>query len=308
MRHRGNLPPSRSRTRARSAAAAAVARVLTPAEASPHTGSVALLAPGVRRVVAPNPGPLTGPGTNTYLIGTKQVLVLDPGPALEAHTAALVETIGTARVVAIALTHTHADHSAGLEALRRYHPAPVLARLPRHTEHHVLAGLAGTTIDDGGTVSTDAGPLVAIATPGHASNHLCWLLPGLRWLYTGDHILGTTSPVILPPDGDMTEYLEALRRLARLDLERLLPGHGPSLGEPQGVIAALIRHRLERESRVLAALPATGAATLEDLLPIAYADVSPSLHGWARCTLQAHLLRLAETGQACRDGDRWARA
>jgi glyoxylase-like metal-dependent hydrolase (beta-lactamase superfamily II) len=308
MPNRDVFPPIRSRSRVRCALAAAAARVLTPAEAPPQAGGVTALASGVRRVVAPNPGLMTGPGTNTYLIGTRELVVLDPGPALTAHTEALVAAIGTARVVAIALTHTHADHSGGLQLLRRHYPAPVLARLPRDAMHHELAGLVDHTIEDGGTIATDAGALIAVATPGHASNHLCWQQPGLRWLYTGDHILGTTSPVILPPDGDMGEYLDSLARLARLDLERLLPGHGPSLGEPQGVIAALVRHRLEREARIYAALPAAGAATLDELLPVAYADVAPSLYVWARRTLEAHLLRLGQIGRVRRDGDRWARA
>ncbi len=306
MRNRDCLPSLSSCTRP-ALVPAAVAGVLTPAEAPPVAGAVATLAPGVRRVVAPNPGLMTGPGTNTYLIGSRELVVLDPGPALPAHTAALVRAIGTARVVAIALTHTHADHSGGLQLLRHHHPAPVLARLPRDTLHHDLAGLCAHTIEDGGTVATDAGPLVAVATPGHASNHLCWQQPERRWLYTGDHILGTTSPVILPPDGDMTEYLDALGRLAALDLERLLPGHGPSLLEPQAVIAALVRHRLAREARVFAALPSVGGATLDELLPLAYEDVAPSLYVWARRTLEAHLLRLGQIGLARCDGDRWER-
>lgn len=308
MRNGESRPSLRYAFQARRRAPAALVRMLSPEAVPLQTGGIAQLAPGVRRLVAPNPGPLTGPGTNTYLIGTREVVVLDPGPALPAHTAAIRAAIGAARVVAIALTHTHADHSAGVPALRRHHPAPVLGRLPRDLAHHALGGLASHTIDDGGGVDSDAGRLVAVATPGHASNHLCWHQPDLRWLYTGDHILGTTSPVILPPDGDMTEYLEALARLRQLDLAHLLPGHGPALAGPRQAIDALVQHRLAREARVLAALPAAAAATLDELLPVAYADVAPALHGWARRTLEAHLLRLVQLGKVRRDADRWMRA
>jgi len=159
---------------------------------------------------------------------------------------------------------------------------------------------------DGTTLVTDAGALVAVATPGHASNHLCWHQGDRRCLYTGDHILGTTSPVILPPDGDMTEYLASLQRVAALPIDWLLPGHGAALADPPRVCAALTRHRLAREARVLAALAAVGRAPLATLVPRVYSDVDPSLHGWAARTLEAHLLRLVALGQAARVGDEWS--
>jgi glyoxylase-like metal-dependent hydrolase (beta-lactamase superfamily II) len=271
-------------------------------------GRVTTLAPGVRRIVAPNPGPLTGPGTNTYLFGAGRIAVIDPGPASAAHTAAILAALGDAELVAIAVTHTHADHSSGVAALAAARPAPVLGRTPRHAAFHDPSFRATLVVEDGEILATDSVALVAVTTPGHASNHICWHAPALRLLCTGDHILGTTSPVILPPDGDMDEYLDALARLRALPLDQLLPGHGPPLDAPLEVIDALVRHRLEREARVVLALASAPASVLATLVPLAYPDVAPSLYPWARRTLEAHLIRLERAGRARRDGDRWSPA
>ena len=260
-------------------------------------GRVTTLAPGVRRIVAPNPGPLTGPGTNTYLFGTGRIAVIDPGPASGAHTAAILAAIGDAELVAIAVTHTHADHSSGVAALAAARPAPVLGRTPRHTAFHDPSFRATRVVEDGEVLDTDSVALVAVTTPGHASNHICWHAPALRLLCTGDHILGTTSPVILPPDGDMDEYLDALARLRTLPLGQLLPGHGPPLDAPH-----------EREARVVAALASAPASVPTTLVPLAYPDVAPSLYPWAARTLEAHLIRLERAGRARRDGERWSPA
>ncbi|MBS0396080.1 MAG: MBL fold metallo-hydrolase, partial [Proteobacteria bacterium] len=174
------------------------------------------LAPGVRRLTAPNPGPMTGTGTNTYLVGERELVVLDPGPPSEAHRAAIVAAVGGARVVAVAVTHTHRDHSSLATPLARHFGAPRVGAQPRHGEWHDPGFVADRLAGEGTVLATDAGELVAVATPGHASNHLCWRQPGLGLLYTGDHVLGAVSPVIAPPDGDMGEYLESLARLRAL--------------------------------------------------------------------------------------------
>ena len=268
-------------------------------------GRAVAAAAGVRRIVAPNPGRMTGPGTNTYLIGDRELVVLDPGPASEAHLEAIVAAVGTARVVAIAVTHTHRDHSPGAAALGARLAAPRVGRLARHAAFQDPTFVPDLVAADGVTLATDAGALVAVATPGHASNHVCWHQPALRLLYTGDHILGTVSPVILPPDGDMGEYLDSLARLKRLDLALLAPGHGPLLSEPAAVIDALVAHRLGREARVAAALAALGPAPLAALLPVVYADVDPALHDYARHSLEAHLIKLERDGRARRAGADW---
>lgn len=282
--------------------------MLTPVACDLTPGRPLQVARGVRRLVAGNPGPLTGPGTNSYLIGTRELVILDPGPALPAHTEAILAAVGSATVVAIVVTHTHLDHSPGARELQRRCAAPLWGSPARHPVHQDATFSPTRGVGDGDTLDCDAGPLVAVATPGHASNHVCWYQPAARLLYTGDHILGTTSPVILPPDGDMTEYLDSLARLAALSLALLLPGHGPPLTEPQAVIESLTRHRLAREARVAAALAVGSPVSLDALLPIAYADVDPSLYPWARRTLEAHLIRLERTGRARRVGAGWAPA
>ena len=278
----------------------------TPGAAAWVTGRAVAAAAGVRRILAPNPGLMTGPGTNTYLIGDRELVVLDPGPASAAHLEAIVAAVGAARVVAIAVTHTHRDHSPGAAALGARLGAPLVGRLARHPAFQDPSFVPDVAAEDGLALATDAGALCAVATPGHASNHTCWHQPSLRLLYSGDHILGTVSPVILPPDGDMGEYLDSLARLRRLDLALLAPGHGPLLTEPAAIIDALVAHRLAREARVVAALAALGPAPLDALLAVVYADVDAQLHGYARHSLEAHLLKLERDGRARRAGADWS--
>ena len=276
-----------------------------PIENEFEAGRVAWLAPGVRRIVAPNPGRMTGPGTNTYLFGHARVVIVDPGPAIASHVDAVLAAVGAAHIEAIAVTHTHRDHSPAAELLHARTGAPRRGALPRHREFHDPSFLPDLATGAGTRLATDAGELVAVATPGHASNHLCWFEPQGALLCTGDHVLGTVSPVILPPDGDMSEYLDSLARLAALGAARLLPGHGPVLTDPATVLAALVRHRLMREARVLAALGAAGSATLDELLPAVYADVDPVLHEVARYSLEAHLIKLERDGRAAARAGRW---
>ncbi len=271
-------------------------------------GEPVAIAAGIRRVVAPNAGRMTGPGTNTYLIGSTEVVILDPGPALELHVEAIVRAVGSARVAAIAVTHTHRDHSPAAAALKAHFGAPLVGRVARYADFQDPSFVPDAIPGDGATWLTDAGVLVAVPTPGHASNHVCWWMPQEGWLFTGDHILGTVSPVILAPDGDMAEYLDSLGRLARLPLTRIAPGHGPVLDDPQSVIASLVRHRLAREAAVLAALAALAAlrpVSIDVLLPAVYRDVDPSMHDFARYSLEAHLLKLERERRIRREGSCW---
>jgi glyoxylase-like metal-dependent hydrolase (beta-lactamase superfamily II) len=268
-------------------------------------GRIVTVAAGVRRIVAPNPGRMTGPGTNTYLIGSRELVVLDPGPAADSHLEAIVAAVGTGRVVAIAVTHTHRDHSPAATPLRARLGAPLVGRRARHAEFQDPDFVPDTLADEGLALATDAGALVAIRTPGHASNHVCWHQPALGLLYTGDHVLGSVAPVILPPDGDMTEYLDSLARLRRLALTAFAPGHGPLVTDPAATLDALVRHRLAREAGVVAALAALGRAPLDGLLAVVYRDVAAELHRYARYSLEAHLLKLEREGRARRDGADW---
>lgn len=270
-------------------------------------GRPVALSERVSRVVAPNAGRMTGPGTNSYLIaaGDGGVVVLDAGPADPAHEQALIAAVGDRPVRALVVTHTHIDHSPATAALHRHFAAPRVGRTSRHPLFQDTSFVPEVEAEDGAVVAGGGCTLRAVPTPGHASNHVCWYLEEERALFTGDHILGTVSPVILPPDGSMTAYLDSLERLKSLALETLYPGHGPRLDQPPAVIDALIRHRLLRESKVERALATRPGATLEDLLPVVYADVPVELHAWAGYSLLAHLERLVDVGRAsCTDG-RW---
>jgi len=267
-------------------------------------GRPATLGPGIVRIVAPNPGPLTGPGTNTYLVGTSELAVVDPGPDIEAHVEALADA-GAGKIAWILVTHTHRDHSPAARALRERTGAIVVGRAApeaRRQDRHFRPDVQPA---DGERVMLAGMALRCIPTPGHASNHLCFYLEQGGVLFTGDHILGHVSPVILPPDGDMADYLDSLRRLREMPLAMIAPGHGPMLQRPVEVIDALIQHRLAREAQVCAALARAGAATLDELLLEVYADVDPTLHELARHSLLAHLLKLEREGRTGREGDLW---
>jgi glyoxylase-like metal-dependent hydrolase (beta-lactamase superfamily II) len=262
------------------------------------------IGPGIVRIVAPNPGPLTGPGTNTYLVGTDELAVIDPGPADEAHVEA-VATAGAGRIGWILVTHTHLDHSPAARLLRERTGALVVGRAAPEASRQDRRFRADAQPADGERVVLADAALRCVATPGHASNHLCFLLEQGGVLFTGDHILGHVSPVILPPDGDMADYLDSLRRLREMPLAMIAPGHGPVMQRPLQVIDALIEHRLRREAKIAKALALAGAATLEELLATVYGDVDPSLHELASHTLLAHLLKLEREGRVGRDGLAW---
>jgi len=269
-------------------------------------GDLQEVAPGVRRLVAPNPGRMTGPGTNTYLIGVHRVVILDPGPAIDVHIDRLTEAVAGAVVEAIAVTHTHLDHSPAAGPLARALGAPRVGLRPRWPDHQDPGFVPDQLAIDGLVLQTDAGPLVSIETPGHASNHVCWWLRSLGMIFTGDHILGTTSPVISPPDGDLAAYLRSLERLTTVEATHLAPAHGPLLAEPERVIDALLRHRRAREARVLECLSKLAPSRLDALLVEVYRDVDHGLHDVARHSLLAHLLKLRDEGRVLLDHEHWS--
>ena len=275
-------------------------------------GRVVRLSPRVIRVTAPNAGMMTGPGTNSYLVGCPQTnrwTVIDPGPADAAHLQAL-QAAAPGPIEQILVTHTHIDHSPGAALLSAMTGAPVAGRRPDHAQGQDASFAPQRELAGGErlTLGPDTA-LQVLHTPGHASNHLCYLLAAEKTLFTGDHVMQGSTVVINPPDGDMAVYLQALRGLLELDIEWLAPGHGFLVARPHEVVRALIKHRLAREARVLQALQgvaATSAVALDDLLPQAYADVSPGLYPVARRSLLAHLLKLQADGLAAAQGERWA--
>jgi glyoxylase-like metal-dependent hydrolase (beta-lactamase superfamily II)/8-oxo-dGTP pyrophosphatase MutT (NUDIX family) len=264
-------------------------------------GRVVRLSPGVLRVTAPNAGVMTGPGTNSYLVGCPQAnrwTVIDPGPADAAHLQALLAA-APGPVERILVTHTHIDHSPGAVALAEATGAPVFGRRPWHAAGQDASFSPKAELAHGDRI--ELGPtawLDVLHTPGHASNHLCFWLPSEKTLFTGDHVMQGSTVVINPPDGDMSAYLRSLQGLLELDLDWLAPGHGFLVARPHEVIRALIRHRLGREARVKEALQALSPAPIDTLLPRVYADVPAHLHPMARRSLLAHLLKLREDGWA----------
>jgi glyoxylase-like metal-dependent hydrolase (beta-lactamase superfamily II) len=257
-------------------------------------GVASALSPMVRRIVANNPGMMTGPGTNTYLVGIDEIAVIDPGPDDVAHLDAIAGCGGD-RIRWILLTHTHEDHSPGAAGLKKRTGAKVLAFGPG--EGRGKARLDGT-LGDGAVIEATEFHLTALHTPGHASNHLCYLLNEERTLFTGDHIMQGSTVVISPPDGDMATYLASLERITTLRprLKAIAPGHGHVIDDPLATVQATIEHRRAREVQVAAALQARGTATIDELVEEIYADVAAPLHPVARKTVWAHLRKLADEG------------
>jgi glyoxylase-like metal-dependent hydrolase (beta-lactamase superfamily II) len=262
------------------------------------------LSPRVLRVTAPNGSMMTGPGTNSYFIGTPGAddwALLDPGPDDAAHVQALIAA-APGRVTRIVVTHTHKDHSPAAAALKAHWAhggVRSFGRVAAHLEwqdagfvpDHVLAD--GDVLQLGGDAT-----LRAVHTPGHASNHLCFLLEQEKLLFTGDHIMQGSTVVINPPDGDMAVYLASLKRLLDLDLEWLAPGHGFLIDEPHAAVNKLVAHRLGREAKVLAALRALAPVGEDALRDAVYADTPKHLHGVALRSLRAHLQKLQGEGVA----------
>jgi glyoxylase-like metal-dependent hydrolase (beta-lactamase superfamily II) len=262
------------------------------ADLSPGVASA--ISPLVRRIVAPNGGPLTGPGTNTYLVGVDEIVVVDPGPDDPGHVDAIVGCGGD-RIRWIALTHSHQDHAAAS------------ATLAARTGAELIAFPA---IAEGFELEATEFRLLAMHTPGHSSDHLCYLLEEERMLFSGDTVVDGSTVMISPPDGDMAAYLASLERLAarRLRLRTIAPGHGALIDDPAARLAAYLSHRLEREAEILAALQ-SGPVSVDELVARIYVDTDAALLPAAAQTVHAHLLKLAAEGRATgADGDWHPRA
>jgi glyoxylase-like metal-dependent hydrolase (beta-lactamase superfamily II) len=267
-------------------------------------GAIEQLAPGVRRLIAPNPGMMTGPGTNTYLLGEKAIAIIDPGPQIRSHIDG-IQNLAAADIHWVLVTHTHPDHSPGARQLAKQTGAQLLGQPAPSGRHQDQTFKPDRVLEDGDSLQTDEFRLTALHTPGHASNHLCYLHTAHRLLFTGDHVINGSTVVIDPPDGNMRHYIDSLRRLKTVEIESIAPGHGELLAEPYKVIDWIIDHRLERESKVVKALKEHNGLTSMALVPHVYTDVDPDRYAWAERSLLAHLQKLAEEGTASAVGGRW---
>lgn len=274
----------------------------------PETGLPVVVAPGLVRVTAPNSGPYTFTGTNSFIIGDGQVGLLDPGPADERHRAALRKVIGGRAVAAILLTHTHKDHSASAAAWQKETGAPLwfagphrLSRPPRFLEMNALGRSCdwGLTPDraffDGESFEVGGVSLTAIATPGHCANHMCYGLTGTPLLLSGDHVMGWNSTLVAVPDGSMADYLASLRKVIALPYAHYVPAHGGPIADGVAYARALLLHRELRNRQVTAAVQA-GATTVRQLLDRIYPTLSATLRFAAALTLQAHIEYLEGLG------------
>jgi len=277
------------------------------------TGKAEQVAPGVRRLLAPNPSPFTHSGTQTYIVGAGAVAVIDPGPGLADHVEAILAATGGERIAAILCTHTHRDHSPASRPLAEASGAPIVGCAPLALEDDGPRADAAFDFDyapdrvlaDGESLEEEGWRLRSVATPGHTSNHLCFALEGTGLLFTGDHVMGWSTTVVAPPDGDMTLYMRSLELMLGREDKAYHPAHGPAIEKPHAHVRALIVHRRMREKQILAQLEA-GERRIPAMVETMYRDIDPRLHPAAGRSVLAHLNDLARRGLVRGEGEHWA--
>lgn len=278
------------------------------------TGILQRISPLVGRVLAPNPSPFTYTGTQTYLVGTRDLAVIDPGPTDDSHLAALLAAIGDRPVRAILCTHTHRDHSPAARPLAQRTGAPVIGCAPLTLEDDGPRADAAfdasyapdRVLADGERVAGEGWTLEALATPGHTSNHLCFALVEEGALFTGDHVMGWSTSVISPPDGDMADYMRSMQRLLDRDDKVYYPAHGAAVDNPQRLVRGMMGHRKQREGQIVRFLERNGASLIPDMVADMYKGIDPRLHPAAGRSVLAHLVDLGDRGVAAATGDgRW---
>jgi len=269
--------------------------------------------PGIARLLAHNPSPFTFTGTQSYLVGTSEVAVIDPGPDLHEHLDALEAAIAGRTVAAILCTHTHRDHSPGASPLASRTGAPIIGCAPLSME--TVGPRADASFDpdympdrvleDGESINIDGLKLTAVATPGHTSNHLCFALEDSGALFTGDHVMGWSTTVVIPPDGDMAAYMASLEKLRQREDRIYYPAHGPAVTKPAQLVRGLIGHRMQREKQILR-LVGEQPRSIPDIVARAYPGIDRRLTGAAGASVHAHLLDLHARGLVQLEGEQWA--
>ncbi|OAP40798.1 MBL fold metallo-hydrolase [Sinorhizobium glycinis] len=280
----------------------------------PAHGEAVTVAEGVERITVNNPGPFTFHGTNTYIVGRRSVVVIDPGPADEAHFQALMAALEGREVTHIAVSHTHRDHSPLARRLKQATGAIIVGEGPHRAARPLHAGetnpfaessdmefVPDIALHDGARIEGDGWSLTAIATPGHTANHMAFGLDGTGILFSADHVMAWATTIVAPPDGAMADYMASLDKLLLRDDRLYLPGHGGPVGEPPSFLRALKAHRKMRERAVLERLRA-GDRTIPDMVKVIYASTDPRLHGAAALSVLAHIEDLIEQGRVETDG------
>ena len=251
----------------------------------------------IKKITANNGGVFTGNGTNTYLIGSDDITLIDPGPNDAEHIEKIL-SLGGDKIKRILVTHTHRDHSPAALPISKKLNIPMFGRLvDRDSEWEDETFVPDVVLNHGDTISTNEYSLETIHTPGHASNHLCFYMKDIKCLLTGDHIMDGSTVVIAPPDGNMTEYIDSLKLLENYDIDYFAPGHGNFMEEPSKTIQSIIRHRLSRESKVIRCIEDKNDSNIDELLLSVYDDVPEMLHPIAKMSLLAHLIKLEEEGR-----------
>ena len=280
-------------------------------------GAVVEMAPGLRRVVANNPGKFTYRGTGTYIVGRGRVAIVDPGPDDNQHIAAVLAAVAGERVEALLITHTHRDHSPASRAVGEATDAPTYGFGPhppadaddgKNEERGDLEFTPDGAVVHGDVIEGPGWSFECLYTPGHISNHIAYRWREASGVFTGDHIMGWSTTIVPPPDGNMTDYMASLRLLADSPHDQAYwPTHGPPVSEPQALVEALYSHRLDRERQILECLT-TGPQTIPEMVQVMYADVAKELHEPAARSVLAHLIAMVGEGRAGTDNDATAEA
>ena len=269
------------------------------------------LTPLISRVLTNNPGPFTFKGTGVYLIGNRDVAVIDPGPDDPVHVEALKHAIGDRKLTHILVTHTHADHSPAAQPLKEWSGAKTYAFGPHGSgkaEDGVKVEEGGDVkfvpdirVRDGDVIAGDGFNFECVFTPGHTSNHMCFALREEKALFSGDHVMGWSTTVVTPPDGDMASYMASLRKLLTRDDATLWPTHGGPIMDPKPFVQAYIDHRLDREAQIVACLK-DGVSSIPDMVARMYKDVDKRLHPAAARSVLAHLIQMTNEGRVVVEG------
>lgn len=283
---------------------------------TPYEASVPL-SPLVSRVLAHNPGPFTFKGTGVYIVGKTDVAVIDPGPTIPEHLEALKRALEGKNVTHILVTHTHADHSPAAQPLKEWTGAKTYAYGPHGSgkaedgvtveEGGDMALMPDVRVKDGDVIKGNGFAFECVYTPGHTSNHMCFALREEKALFTGDHIMGWSTTVVTPPDGDMAQYMASVRKLLARDDEILYPTHGAPVTNPKPFLEAYLDHRLDRERQILACIT-DGVATIPEMVARMYADVDKRLHPAASRSVLAHLIQLTDEGRVKLENGRYTLA